>query len=111
MHPQQVQAEVHAGGAAAGGEYVTVIDEQLVRAHVDRGVLVSKLPGLRPVRGGGAAIEQPGRGQYERARAHGRHVCTRRMRRAQRREQRLRRDLVWIPPVRDDHQVRILDRV
>jgi len=82
VHPQQVQAEVQAGGTAAGGEHVTVIDIQLVRADVDRGVLTHEQPGLRPVRGGRAAIKQSGRGQHERARAHGRQVRARGMRRA-----------------------------
>jgi hypothetical protein len=37
VHPQQVQAEVHASGAATGGEHVTVIDIQLVWAdHASR---------------------------------------------------------------------------
>ncbi|GAA3802601.1 hypothetical protein GCM10022403_040860 [Streptomyces coacervatus] len=66
-----VQAQVDAGGDAGRGQDVAVVDEQHVRVDVDLREEALQLVGLRPVRGGGSAVEVAGGGQDEHAVADG----------------------------------------
>ena len=61
------------GGHAGGGPDVAVAHEDAVRVDLQRGVALGQALGRRPVSGHAAAVEQPGRGQQERAGAHRGH--------------------------------------
>jgi hypothetical protein len=64
------EAEVDPGGDARGGMDGAVVDEDRVRVEGDLRVGAGELGGDLPVGGGAAAVEQPGRGEDERADAH-----------------------------------------
>jgi hypothetical protein len=71
--PDHVQAQVQPGRDARRGQHVAVVDEQHVGVQLDLGEQLGEAGGLPPVRGGGAAVKQPGGGQHERARADRHH--------------------------------------
>ena len=64
-----VQAQVDAGGAPGRGQDVALVNEQDAGIHRHPGMLACEQAAFCPVRGGAAAVEQPGGGQGERARA------------------------------------------
>lgn len=66
-----VQAQVHAGGGAGGGEDLAVVDEQHVGVDVDGGVAARQWGGGFPVGGGLEAVEDAAGGQGEGAGADG----------------------------------------
>lgn len=66
-----VQAQVHAGGGAGGGQDLAVVDEQDVGVDVDGGVAAREQAGGFPVGGGLEAVEDAARGQDEGAGADG----------------------------------------
>ncbi|OEJ26388.1 hypothetical protein AS594_19745 [Streptomyces agglomeratus] len=55
--PHDVQAEVEPGGDPGGGQDIAVVDEQDVRVDPHGGEQALEMPGRRPVRGRGAAVE------------------------------------------------------
>ena len=61
----EVDAEVERGGLARGGEHVSFVDVENVRAHLDARVAPCEVIGVHPVRGRNAAVQQPGRSQHE----------------------------------------------
>ena len=68
------QREVHAGGHARGGPQRTVAHEDRLWIDEHVGMLALQLGRGRPVRRRAAAVEQPGAGEHERARAHRRRA-------------------------------------
>ncbi len=73
----EVQAEVHAGRRSGTGGDVTVIHVQHPRVHLDLREPGRQLGGPGPVRGGPPAVQQPGGGEHEGARADGDDARTR----------------------------------
>ncbi len=69
VEADQVQAQVHGGGLARGGEDVAVVDVEDVRIDGGGRVAPGQFPGVGPVGGGAPAVEQSGRSQDEGARA------------------------------------------
>ena len=83
----QVQARVDAGRGAGAGDEVAVVDEQHVRVHLGQWEACGELGGVPPVGGAPAPVEQPGRPEDERARAHAEQDGAGRVRRPQGLEQ------------------------
>jgi hypothetical protein len=69
----QVQAQVHRGGLARGGEHPAVVDVEHIRVDLHEGVTGGELAGMRPVGGGAQSVEQAGGGQHEGAGTQGDH--------------------------------------
>ena len=67
------QGEVQRARHPADVATSAVADEDRIRVDGDRRVLAGEPVGVRPVRGGAAAVEQAGRGQHRRPGAHRRH--------------------------------------
>jgi hypothetical protein len=63
----QVQAEIESGRAARAGEHVVTVHIEHVRVHGHRGVASREQVCVAPVRGSLPAVEQPCRGERERA--------------------------------------------
>ena len=68
----QREREVDAGGDAGGGEDAPVPDVDRVRVDGHGGEAAAQRRGVLPVRGGPAALQQPGAAERERAGADGR---------------------------------------
>ncbi|CAM5309929.1 hypothetical protein SCALM49S_09593 [Streptomyces californicus] len=58
-----MQAQVHGGGLARRGEDASAVHVEDVGVDRDAGVSRGQLPGVGPVRGGAAAVQQPRGGQ------------------------------------------------
>jgi hypothetical protein len=69
VEADQVQAQVHGGGLARGGEDIAVVDVQDVRVDGGRRVASGQFPRVGPVCGGAPAVEQSCRAQDEGTRA------------------------------------------
>ncbi|NYH45334.1 hypothetical protein HNR22_005061 [Micromonospora jinlongensis] len=82
--PDHVDAQVQPGGAAGAGEQVAVVEIEHVRVHLDPWVTPRQQLGVLPVGGGPPAVEEPGAGQRERARADRHDAGTASVRPAQR---------------------------
>ncbi|EGJ76612.1 putative AraC family transcription regulator [Streptomyces sp. Tu6071] len=67
--PYDVEAQVDPGGDARRGEHVPVVDEEDVRVDGDAREEALEVARRTPVRGGRAAVEEPGGGEHETARA------------------------------------------
>ncbi|GAA3148113.1 hypothetical protein GCM10020001_084320 [Nonomuraea salmonea] len=68
------ERQVHAGQHAGRRPHVAVLDVEGVGVDVHAGVAAAQVVGDEPVRGGAAAVEQPGLGEQERAAAHRRRT-------------------------------------
>jgi hypothetical protein len=74
-----VKTKVHPGRTAAGGQDVTVVEEQEPGLNPDLRVHLSQQAGQRPLGGGRTIVEQPGSGQHEGPRAQARDPSARRV--------------------------------
>jgi len=84
---------------------LAVVDVQRVRLDLHARVAARQPLGIAPVRGGALAVQHPGRGQHEHARADGAQARAAPVRRADQRQQGLRRFLVGVAPAGDDDGV------
>ena len=101
----QVEAQVDARGRAGGAGDVAVVDIQHVGHDGHGGIAPREQPRVAPVRGGGAAIEQPGAGQHERAGADRDDARAPGVRGPQRRDELVGRVGVQVGAARHDHGV------
>jgi hypothetical protein len=106
-----VQAGVDARRAARAGDDRAGVHVEHVRVHRGRRAVSGQVRRVHPVGGAPPAVQQPGRGQHERAGAHAEYPRSPRLRGTQRAQQR-RGKLAWhaLAQLRvdraHDHQVR-----
>lgn len=111
VNPDEVEAQVDAGGHACRREDVAVVDEHAVRLDLDAWVAPLKLVRHLPMGRGGSSVEKTCRRQGEGSGADGHDSCAAAVRRAESGQDRARDVGVNVVVPRDDNRVCFFERI